>query len=93
MTTSRKKAKQSNIVDWKAVGERIRELRGFHMTQLDFAHSIEVSQSYLSNMEHGRVEVGAAILLRISRQSGRSIEWLLTGTNDFSPSSSADGHY
>jgi transcriptional regulator with XRE-family HTH domain len=93
MTSSRKKPRQSDIVDWKAVGERIRELRGFHMTQLDFAHSIEVSQSYLSNMEHGRVEVGAAILLRISRQSGRSIEWLLTGNNDVNPSSSTDGHH
>ena len=92
MTPSRKKPRQSDIVDWNAVGERIRELRGFHMTQLDFARSIEVSQSYLSNMEHGRVEVGAAILLRISQKSGRSIEWLLTGKNTSSPPSSAEGH-
>ena len=49
------------------------------MTQQDFAHSIDVSQSYLSNMEHGRVEIGAAILLRISEVSGKSLEWLLTG--------------
>ena len=93
MTPSSKKPKQSDIIDWKAVGERIRGLRGFHMTQLDFAHSIDVSQSYLSNMERGRVEVGAAILLRISRQSGRSIEWFLTGKNDFNPSLSADGQH
>jgi len=93
MAPSSKKPKQSDIIDWKAVGERIRELRGFHMTQLDFAHSIDVSQSYLSNMERGRVEVGAAILLRISRQSGRSIEWFLTGKNDFNPSLSDDGQH
>jgi transcriptional regulator with XRE-family HTH domain len=92
MTPSRKKIRQSETIDWKTVGERIRELRGFHMTQLDFAQSVEVSQSYLSNMEHGRVEIGAAILLRISRRSGRSIEWLLTGNNDISPSSSVDEH-
>ena len=30
-------------------------------------------------MEHGKVEIGAEILLRISREFGNSIEWLLTG--------------
>lgn len=79
MISSREKKNRSHTVDWKAVGERIREIRGFHMTQQDFAHSIDVSQSYLSNMEHGRVEIGAAILLRISEVSGKSLEWLLTG--------------
>jgi|HubBroStandDraft_6_1064221.scaffolds.fasta_scaffold1175128_1 transcriptional regulator with XRE-family HTH domain len=79
MTSSREKNNRSHTVDWKAVGERIREIRGFHMTQQDFAHSVDVSQSYLSNMEHGRVEIGAAILLRISEVSGKSLEWLLTG--------------
>ncbi len=33
----------------------------------------------LSTMEHGKVEIGAEILLRISREFGKSIEWLLTG--------------
>jgi hypothetical protein len=33
----------------------------------------------LSTMEHGKVEIGAEILLRISRRFGNSIEWLLTG--------------
>jgi transcriptional regulator with XRE-family HTH domain len=79
MISSRGKNNRSHTIDWKAVGERIREIRGFHMTQQDFAHSIAVSQSYLSNMEHGRVEIGAAILLRISEVSGKSLEWLLTG--------------
>jgi len=30
-------------------------------------------------MEHGRFEIGAEILLNISREFGKSIEWLLTG--------------
>jgi hypothetical protein len=33
----------------------------------------------LSPMEHGKVEIGAEILLRISPEFGKSIEWLLTG--------------
>ena len=49
------------------------------MTQEEFARRIGVSQNYLSAMEHGRFEIGAEILLNISRESGKSIEWLLTG--------------
>jgi hypothetical protein len=30
-------------------------------------------------MEHGKVEIGAHLLLRIGRKLGKSIEWLLTG--------------
>jgi transcriptional regulator with XRE-family HTH domain len=66
-------------VDWKLVGRRIRELRGFDMIQEEFARRIGVSQNYLSTMEHGKVEIGAVILLRISKEFGKSIEWLLIG--------------
>ena len=66
-------------IDWKKVGRRIRELRGFDLTQADFAKCIGVSQGYLSNVEHGKGEIGAEILLAISREFGKSIEWLLTG--------------
>jgi transcriptional regulator with XRE-family HTH domain len=77
---SREKPRQERpAVDWKVVGRRIRELRGFDMTQADFARRIGVSQNYLSTMEHGKVQIGAEILLRISQEFGKSIEWLLTG--------------
>jgi transcriptional regulator with XRE-family HTH domain len=66
-------------IDWTAVGRRIRGLRGFEMTQADFASRIGVSQSYLSAVERGRNEIGAEVLLAISRESGKSLEWLLTG--------------
>ena len=71
-------------IDWKQVGHRIRELRGLYMRQAEFAARVGVSQSFLSTVEHGKVEVGAAILLRISREFGKSIEWLLTG-KDYVP--------
>jgi transcriptional regulator with XRE-family HTH domain len=54
-------------VDWNLVGRRTRELRGFALTQEEFARRIGVSQNYLSTMEHGKVEIGAVILLRICR--------------------------
>ena len=49
------------------------------MTQAEFAQRIGISQNYLSIMERGKVQIGSEILLRISREFGKSIEWLLTG--------------
>jgi DNA-binding XRE family transcriptional regulator len=77
---SRAKSKGEHItVDWVAVGRRIRETRGFDMTQGEFAGRIGIRQNYLSVMERGKVEIGAEILLRISREFAKSVEWLLMG--------------
>ncbi len=70
---------KDRAINWSAVGRRVRELRGFDVTQSEFASRIGVSQSYLSAVEHGRNEVGAEVLLAISRESGKTIEWLLMG--------------
>jgi transcriptional regulator with XRE-family HTH domain len=66
-------------VDWVAVGRRIRELRGFDMTQAEFACSVGVTQGHLSSLERGEKEAGAAVLLAISREFGKSVDWLLAG--------------
>ena len=68
-------------IDWKAVGRRVREIRGFEVNQEEFAHELGVSQGQLSRYEQGSSEMGAAVLLRLARKSGRTIEWLLTGTH------------
>jgi transcriptional regulator with XRE-family HTH domain len=70
---------KSGLIDWKAVGRRIRELRGFDITQDEFAQRIGISQSFLSTVERGHVEAGAEVLLAISRECKKSLEWLLTG--------------
>ena len=49
------------------------------MTQAGLAQRIGVSQGYLSTIEHGEGEIGAEVLLSLSREFGKSIEWLLTG--------------
>jgi transcriptional regulator with XRE-family HTH domain len=49
------------------------------MTQKEFADRIGISQNYLSTIERGKVEIGAEILLRISQEFEKSLEWLLTG--------------
>jgi DNA-binding transcriptional regulator YiaG len=66
-------------IDWRAVGRRIREMRGFELNQAQFADRLGVSQGQLSRYEQGSSEMGADVLLRLSRMSGKSIEWLLTG--------------
>lgn len=73
-------AKKSEI-DWKAVGRRIRELRGFEINQGTFARDLGVSQGQLSKYEQGNSEIGAEVLLRLARKSGKTMEWLLTGRN------------
>ena len=75
----KKSPSRTASIAWKAVGRRIRELRGFDATQNDFAEQIGVSQSYLSAMERGKVEIGAQILLAISGEFKTSVDWLLTG--------------
>ena len=72
-------------VDWGAVGRRIRELRGFDMTQAEFARSVGVTQGHLSSLERGEKEAGAAVLLAISREFGKSVDWLLTGQTHDEP--------
>ena len=66
-------------VDWRAVGRRLRELRGFDTNQAQFARELGVSQAQLSRYEKGKNEIGAEVLLRVSRKFGKSIEWVLTG--------------
>ena len=66
-------------IDWKAVGRRIRELRGFDTKQAEMADAVGVSQSHLSAIERGKKEPGAAVLYRIAKRYDKSIEWLLTG--------------
>lgn len=68
-------------IDWKAVGRRVRELRGFDVNQAQFARELGVSQGQLSKYEKGNSEIGAAVLLQLARKSGKSIEWFLTGKN------------
>jgi transcriptional regulator with XRE-family HTH domain len=77
MTTSTKPE-----INWKAVGRRVRELRGFDVNQAEFADELGVSQGQLSRYEQGRSEISATVLLRLARRSGRTIEWLLTGKDE-----------
>lgn len=79
MSPARKKSKRKAEIDLHEIGKRIRELRGFAMTQAEFARRIGVTQSYLSALEHGEKEPGAAVLFAISKEFGKSVDWVLSG--------------
>jgi transcriptional regulator with XRE-family HTH domain len=68
-------------IDWRIVGRRVREIRGFETNQAAFARELGISQGQLSRYEKGESEIGAAVLLRLARKSGKTIEWLLTGSD------------
>jgi transcriptional regulator with XRE-family HTH domain len=69
------------VIDWNAVGRRVRQIRGFEANQAEFARELGVSQGQLSRYEQGISEIGAEVLLRLARKSGKTIEWLLTGSD------------
>lgn len=63
----------------KAVGRRLRELRGFDTTQGEFANQLGISQSQLSKYERGVAAPPADVILRVKEKPRVSIDWLLTG--------------
>jgi transcriptional regulator with XRE-family HTH domain len=67
------------VSDMRALGRRIRELRGFDVTQEEFAKKLDISQSQLSKYERGIVAPPADVLLRLKEEFRVSIDWLLTG--------------
>ena len=79
MGRATKKSRERARIDLRAIGRRIRELRGFDVTQEEFARRVGITQSHLSALERGENEPGASVLLAISREFGKSVDWLLTG--------------
>jgi transcriptional regulator with XRE-family HTH domain len=69
--------------DMKPLGRRIRQLRGFDLTQEEFAKKLGISQSQLSKYERGVAAPPADVLIRIKEQFRVSIDWLLTGDPEF----------
>jgi transcriptional regulator with XRE-family HTH domain len=65
--------------DIKAIGRRIRQVRGFDLTQEAFAEQLGISQSQLSKYERGLILPPAEVLLRIKEKFKVSVDWLLTG--------------
>jgi len=66
-------------VDLKAIGRRIREIRGFDLTQEQFGEILALPQTQISKYELGLSAPTVEILLKLKAHSGKSIDWILTG--------------
>jgi len=66
-------------LDLKAIGRRIREIRGFDLKQIEFAEILGVSQTQLSKYERGKSVPMPEILMKLKRHSRKTIDWILTG--------------
>jgi transcriptional regulator with XRE-family HTH domain len=65
--------------DLKAIGRRIREIRGFELTQAEFGRILGVGQTQLSKYEMGQSVPTLEFLLKLKAYSGRSIDCIVTG--------------
>ena len=70
--------KRHNL-DLRAFGRRLRELRGFDLTQEEFAKELGISQSQLSKYERGVAAPPADVLFAVKKRFQVKIDWLLTG--------------
>lgn len=66
-------------VDLKAIGRRIREIRGVNLSQTEFGRLMGIGQTQCGKYERGESEPTVELLLRLKAYSGRSVDWLLTG--------------
>ncbi len=73
------KQKPHTTPDLKAIGRRLREIRGFDMSQSEFGKILGVGQRQLSKYEAGHSAPTLEVLLRLRAYAGKTIDWLITG--------------
>jgi transcriptional regulator with XRE-family HTH domain len=82
MSTGRPPGSKRDSPDLKALGRRLREVRGFDLTQEEFAKELGVSQSQLSKYERGAAAPPANVFFFVKKRFRVSIDWLLTGEGE-----------
>ena len=65
--------------DLQAIGRRIRQIRGFDLTQAQFGKLMGIGQTQLSKYEKGQSVPTLEFLLKLKAQSGRSLDWIVSG--------------
>lgn len=65
-------------VDLRAVGERVRQLRG-QITQENFARTLGISQAQLSKYELGQSAVPLGTLIKMAKICKTTVDWVLMG--------------
>jgi len=67
------------VPDRVAIGRRIREIRGFDLSQGKLARILGIGQAQLSRYELGQSELTLTVLLRLTLYSAKSLDWILLG--------------
>ena len=70
--------RRTSRLDLKAIGERIRALRG-NQLQEEIAPKIGISQGQLSKIESGRMAPSLETLVRLASRFDKSLDWIVTG--------------
>jgi len=65
--------------DLQAIGKRIRQIRGFDLTQAQFGKLIGVGQTQLSKYEKGQSAPTLEFLFKLKAHSGKSLDWIVDG--------------
>ena len=65
--------------DLRAIGRRIRQIRGFEMRQVELAQVLGITQAQLSKYERGRNVPTLELLLKLKQFSGKTIDWIVSG--------------
>jgi len=65
-------------LDLKAVGLRIKKLRG-KMLQEELAAHLDVSQGHLSKLERGKVAPSLEMLIALSLKFNKTVDWIIRG--------------
>lgn len=66
-------------LDLAAIGRRIREIRGFDLSQGEFGKILGVGQTQLSKYEQGQSVPTLEFLAKLKAYSGKSIDWIVNG--------------
>ena len=64
--------------DLKAIGERIRGLRG-RIRQEEFANQLDVSQGQLSKIETGKTPPTLEMLVLLAKRFDTTLDWIVRG--------------
>jgi transcriptional regulator with XRE-family HTH domain len=65
--------------DLKEIGRRIRQIRGFDLTQTDFGKILGIGQTQLSKYEKGQSAPTLELLLKLKHYSTKSLDWIVCG--------------
>jgi transcriptional regulator with XRE-family HTH domain len=79
MATGRQEKISGLKPNLKAMARRIREIRGFDLTQGQFAEILGISQAQLSKYEKAQSVPTVEMLLKLKTFAGKSIDWIVTG--------------